>query len=470
MAKLIQILTITLLLLFPASLTAQDNATANIIPGSWMGRISIGAVTLRIIFNISENYTATLDSPDQGAKNIKLGEVSLDQDSLTISASLLMSEYRGKIVNDTLIRGTWIQAGRSYILDLKKLRATFSDTRPQEPIPPFPYSTTEIIFRNENAGIELAGTLTVPSGKGPFPAAVLITGSGAQNRNEELMGHKPFMVIADYLTRNGIAVLRFDDRGVGKSQGNYFASTSADFAGDVSAATRFLKSRDEIIPSAVGLIGHSEGSLIASIVASKYSVAFIVSLAGPGVPGDELIFRQSADISKASGLNEDQISMAQEVNQMLFSILKKEKDNQAAYNKMAESYRRMLGNQQASAEQTELALKQLQSSINPITFTWLRYFILTDPAIFWKKVKCPVLALNGDKDLQVASDLNLASIQKALSSGGNRKTQTMELKDLNHLFQHCKTGLPAEYSQIEETFSPEALKIISDWILSLDLK
>jgi alpha/beta superfamily hydrolase len=277
------------------------------------------------------------------------------------------------------------------------------------------------------------------------------------------------MLIADYLTRNGIAVLRFDDRGVGKSRGNYFASTSADFAGDASAAVKFLKSRDKINPEAVGLIGHSEGSLIASIAANQEDVAFIVSLAGPGVPGDELIYRQSADISRASGLNEDQISMAQEVNQMLFSILKKEKDNQAAYSNMAESYRRMLEKQSASEEQTKQALKQLQSSMNPITFTWLRYFIMTDPAMFWKKVKCPVLALNGDKDLQVASDVNLTSIQKSLNSGGNRKIQTMELKDLNHLFQHCKTGLPAEYSQIEETFSPGALKIISDWILSLDL-
>jgi pimeloyl-ACP methyl ester carboxylesterase len=469
MANLPQILIITSILLFPASLTAQDNVVSNNVQGSWIGRINIGAVTLRIIFNISENYSATLDSPDQGAKDLKLGKVSLNEDSLIIPAPLLMGEYRGKIINDTLISGTWTQAGKSYTLDLSKLKEAFSDIRPQEPIPPFPYSVIEVSFMNEKAGIELAGTLTVPSGIGPFPAAVLITGSGAQNRNEELMGHKPFMLIADYLTRNGIAVLRFDDRGVGKSRGNYFASTSADFAGDASAAVKFLKSRDKINPEAVGLIGHSEGSLIASIAANQEDVAFIVSLAGPGVPGDELIYRQSADISRASGLNEDQISIAQEVNQMLFSILKKEKDNQAAYSIMAESYRRMLEKQSASEEQTKQALKQLQSSMNPITFTWLRYFIMTDPAMFWKKVKCPVLALNGDKDLQVASDVNLTSIQKSLNSGGNRKIQTMELKDLNHLFQHCKTGLPAEYSQIEETFSPGALKIISDWILSLDL-
>ena len=467
-------LIVLFLIVFISPAIAQ-NISVNKITGSWMGKINAGAIPLRIIFNLSlaenDSLAATLDSPDQGVKNIKIGPVVLSENFITITAPLLLGEYSGILKNDTLIEGTWKQAGQSYDLNLLKLRTAFSINRPQEPKPPYPYAEKEVEFSNDKFNIILAGSLTIPQGKGPFPAVIMITGSGAQNRNEEILGHKPFMVITDWLTRKGFAVLRYDDRGIGKSQGNYAAATSADLATDAAAAFSFLKADPDIDPGMIGFIGHSEGGLIAPIVASeKNDVAFIVSLAGPGLSGDRIIFRQSADISRASGLSDEEIKESLSINQKLFPILKKEPDNTKASEKMIASYEEILKKKKTSPEDTEKAIKQLHASLNPASLTWLRYFISTNPADFWKKVKCPVLALNGEKDLQVSADENLPAIEKALKSSGNISVKTMVLPGLNHLFQHCTTGSPSEYSSIEETFSPEALKIISDWISGLKLR
>ena len=451
---------------------AAQNIDKKSVTGSWLGKINTNGVSLRIVFNLSiigaDSLVATLDSPDQGAKNIKLGPVTFDGKSIKISAGALLAEYNGVIQNDTLIDGTWTQAGNTFPLNLTKLKTKFTVNRPQEPRPPFPYITEDVYFTNPKFIITLAGTLTIPKGDGPFPAVILITGSGAQNRNEELMGHKPFWIIADYLTRNGIAVLRYDDRGVGKSQGNYAAATSVDLATDAEAAFNYLKTNSKINPKAIGLIGHSEGGLIAPIVASSNSqISFIVSLAGPGVTGEQIILRQGTDISRALGINEKKIKENLSTNKKLFEVIKKEQDNKKAEEEMTSLYREILEKQKASPEETEKALKAAATSLNAETIPWFRYFISSNPGDFWKKVKCPVLALNGEKDMQVAADENLPAIEKALQSGGNKNIKTIKLAGLNHLFQHCKTGLPAEYGEIEETFSPEALKIISDWILDL---
>jgi alpha-beta hydrolase superfamily lysophospholipase len=321
---------------------------------------------------------------------------------------------------------------------------------------------------NNKFNIQLAGTLTIPAGAGPFKAVILISGSGAQNRNEELLGHKPFLVIADYLSRNGIAVLRYDDRGVGQSQGNYAEATSADLATDAEAAYNFLKNNPKINSREIGLMGHSEGGLIAPIVASSNpGIAFIISLAGPGITGQQIIIRQSQEISRISGISEEKIRKSTATSKKLYAVLRKEKDNKKAEVKILAIYKEMLKKEKSSKEDTEKAVNQLKATFGAQTYTWFRYFIITDPAIFWKKVKCPVLALNGEKDLQVAADENLPAIEKALKSSGNNSVKTIQLPGLNHLFQHCKTGLPSEYSEIEETFSPEALKIIDDWILVL---
>ena len=455
-----------------SSLSAQNFINRKTLPGSWLGKISTNGIDLRLVFNlkfnVKDSLSATLDSPDQGAKNIPLGGVALVDKKLTIKAPMLMGEYKGTITGDSTIDGTWTQRGATYTVNLKKLKTAFIVSRPQEPKPPFPYTSEDVTFTNDKFNIKLSGTLTLPSGKGPFKAVIMITGSGAQNRNEEFMGHKPFLVIADYLSRNGIAVLRYDDRGVGGSQGNYSEATSEDLATDAEAAFNFLKTNPKINEKEIGLMGHSEGGLIAPIVAaSNPDIGFIVSLAGPGVTGQQIIIRQSEDISKLSGVSEHQIKESTEALKKRFAILRKEKDNKKAELKIIALYKENLEKNKTSNEETEKAVNVFKEQFGADSYTWFRYFIMTDPSIFWKKVDCPVLALNGEKDLQVSAKENLPAIEKALKSSGNKSVKTVKLPELNHLFQHSKTGLPAEYSSIEETFSPDALKIISDWILAL---
>jgi uncharacterized protein len=472
MKKIVLLTLLLIMIMLTNSLSAQITIYKNILPGSWLGKISTNGIDLRLVFNLKLNdkdsLIATADSPDQGAKNIPLGKIILKDEKLTIQAPMLMGEYNGTITGDSTIVGTWTQRGASFSVNLKKLKTAFTVNRPQEPKPPFPYTAEEVTFPNNKFNIKLAGTLTMPAGKGPFKVAILITGSGAQNRNEELMGHKPFLVIADYLSRNGIAVLRYDDRGTGQSQGNYAEANSADLATDAEAAYNFLKNNPKINSREIGLIGHSEGGLIAPIVASSNpGIAFIVSLSGPGVTGQQIIIRQSQEISRISGVSEEKIRKSTETNKKLYAVLRKENDNKKAEVKILALYKEILEKEKSSKEDTEKAVDQLKVTFGAPIYTWFRYFIVTDPAIFWKKVICPVLALNGEKDLQVSAKENLPAIEKALKSSGNESVKSVKLPGLNHLFQHCKTGLPAEYSSIEETFSPEALKIISDWILAL---
>jgi hypothetical protein len=465
------ILTFLITYILTNALSAQNTAKDH-LPGSWLGKIQAGSVELRVIFNLSlvekDSLIATLDSPDQGAKNIKLGKVTFIGESIKILAPALAGEYNGTFKSDSTFEGTWKQGGNSMPLNLKKLNAPLTINRPQEPKPPFPYTSEDVTFTNEKFNIKLAATLTIPSGSGPFKAVIMITGSGAQNRNEELMGHKPFLIISDFLTRSGIAVLRYDDRGVGGSEGKYSEATSADLATDAEAAFNFLRNNPKINPKMIGLIGHSEGGLIAPIVASaNHSIGFIVSLAGPGVNGEQIILRQTQDISRLSGISESDINESTKTNRELYAILKKEKNNKEAEIKIMDCYKKILEKKNTSEEDLKKAVNQLRQTFGSNSYTWLRYFIMTNPASLWKQVKCPVLALNGDKDQQVAADENIPAIEKALKSGGNKSSMTAIIPGLNHLFQHCKTGSPSEYATIEETFSTDALEIISDWILKL---
>jgi uncharacterized protein len=461
-----------LLIIIALPVSAQKPVDKQLLTGSWLGNLEAGGLTLRIVYKIKLNdrdsLIASMDSPDQGASNIPLGRVIARNDSLIILAPLLMGNYKGLIKSDTLINGTWTQRGNKYPMDIKKISKPFVISRPQEPKAPFPYKTEEVTFPNNKFNITLSGTLTMPEGSGPFPAVIMITGSGPQNRDEALMGHKPFLVIADWLTRNGIAVLRYDDRGVGKSQGSYGNATSADLATDAQSAFYFMKEHAAINPAMIGLIGHSEGGLIAPIVASiEPAVGFIVSLSGPGVNGEKIILRQSADISRLSGISEEKIIETNDINRQLYEAVKSESDDFKAEAKVLDIYRKILTADKLPADQVEQAAGKLQGSFGASTYPWFRYFISTEPSEYWKQVKCPVLALNGDKDLQVAADENLPAIEKAVKAGGNMKVKTVVMPGLNHLFQHAGTGLPAEYGRIDETFSPEALWIISDWILGL---
>jgi len=330
-----------------------------------------------------------------------------------------------------------------------------------------PYTEEELVYENKEAGITLAGTLTLPSGDTPFPVVLLITGSGPHDRNETIFNHRPFLVLADYLTRQGIAVLRVDDRGMGKSTGDFFQATSEDFAFDVLAGIEYLKTRKEINPKQIGLIGHSEGGLIAPMVAVKSpDVAFIVLMAGAGLTGEEILYLQGALISRAMGVSEEKIAKNRQTNEKICSFIKEETDEKiikewlrqrfvAGWEKMSEEEKKAIGDPE------EYLKAQLQCLFSP----WVRFFLTYDPKPTLMKVKCPVLVINGEKDLQVPPKENLSAIEKALKAGGNKNFTIKELPGLNHLFQTAQTGLPSEYAKIEETISPDALKIIGDWIL-----
>jgi pimeloyl-ACP methyl ester carboxylesterase len=451
------------------TISAQAQRQLSQLEGSWAGKIDISGTAFRMIFNLTmteaDTIKATVDSPDQGAMDIPLGRVTLTGDTISIEGPILKGQYHGVITSDSTITGTWTQLGSQFPVDLKRGGPPVVYNRPQEPKPPYPYREEDVVFRNNTENFDLAGTLTLPEGEGPFPAAVLITGSGQEDRDETIFGHKPFKVIADYLTRNGIAVLRYDDRGMGGSKGSLNNVTSMNFAGDAAAAVAYLTTRPEINPGKIGLIGHSEGGLIAPIVASKNpDIAFIVSLAGPGVRGKELLLKQTRDILEVSGTPENEVKEAMSTNNKLYDMVIANPDQRSFAKQALEWYGKELDSKDLTPEKRKEKMAAFAQAIVQLNNAWMRYFISTDPAIFWREVKCPVLALNGEKDLQVNYEQNLPAIRNALKQGGNKKVRTVALPELNHLFQHCTTGNPSEYVNIEETFSPGALNIMADWI------
>lgn len=448
---------------------SQKNFEQNDLTGSWLGKLKVQAIELRLVFNISQDTTgmirATLDSPDQGAKGIKMGDVSFDSGKLKINAPALMAYYEGEMLQADSIMGIWNQGGQSFNLALQKQKGEFSIKRFQEPQPPFPYDVEEVKFKNEHAGHTLAGTLTIPKGDGLFPAVILISGSGSQNRNEELMGHKPFWVIADYLTREGIAVLRYDDQGVAGSGGSQANTNSEDYSFDAEAAFKFLQSDKRMNPKAIGLAGHSEGGLIAPMVASRNSEpGFIISLAGPAIRGKELLLLQSQVIKRAMGMEEVQIEKDQEQSAKMFDIIMNEEDNEKAQQAIIELYTLAFKNEGKNGKEIEGIAENLKQNLPIAAYHWMRYFLKTDPADFLAKIKCPVLVLNGSKDVQVPSKQNLDAYERIFKKYRVKDCTLIELENHNHLFQHCTTGLPAEYSIIEETFSPKALEEMVFWI------
>jgi hypothetical protein len=324
--------------------------------------------------------------------------------------------------------------------------------RPQLPKPPYPYRSLEVGYDNPAGHNHLAGTLTVPPGAGPFPAALLITGSGLQDRDETVAGHKPFLVLADYLTRRGIAVLRVDDRTMGGSTGDVVHATSANFATDVEAGVAFLKTRPEIDARKIGLIGHSEGGMIAPMVAvADPDVAWIVLMAGPGIPGDKLLVEQGRLIALAMGVAPDIVARNGALNAKVYAAIKNSKDASEAHDR-AKALLIAAGLSDAAAE----------AAVGPASSDWFRFFFNYDPAPTLSKVRVPILAIDGSLDLQVPPAEDLAAIKAATAA--NPDVMTQELPGLNHLFQTAKTGAPSEYQTIEETFSPAALKVIGDWI------
>lgn len=454
---------LVLVSLFTISTFAQD------ITGEWFGLLKTPANQLSIVLKISKldtGYSATLDSPDQGANGIQVTATNFGDNELRFSIAGAKIEYEGILGKDKIIRGNFKQGIYTFPLDFSREKTEKEKLkRPQEPLKPYPYNSEDITFENKKEAVTLAGTFTFPKKMGTFPAVVLISGSGPQNRDEELLGHKPFLVLSDYLTRNGIAVLRFDDRGTGASKGDFKKATTQNFATDVEAAVNYLKTRKEINKTKIGLIGHSEGGIIAPIVATtSKDIHFIVLLAGTGIPGDQLLLLQQGLIKKASGINDDEVKLSQDFNQGLFEIVKNAA-NETALKIETEKYLREKLSAMPDSEKSGMSDSDFIKSIeNQLLMPWMQYFIKYDPQPVLEKIKIPVLALNGEKDLQVPPKENLEAIKNALAKGGNKKVTIKELPGLNHLFQQATTGAPSEYVTIEQTFSPIALEEIQKWI------
>ena len=458
------------ILMSAPSVVAQIS-TGN-VEGNWLATLEAGAVKLRIVLKIEKSansYSAKFDSLDQGAADLPIDSIALDGKKLSFSAAKFGLNYEGTL-NDAgdEISGTFKQGAGATALVFKRVAEVPKLNRPQDPKKPYPYDEEEVSYRNEKDKVKIAGTLTVPRGGGQYPAVLLITGSGSQDRNETIAGHRPFLVLADHLTRNGIAVLRVDDRGVGGTDSGSLSVTSENYAEDVLAGVNFLKQRKEIDPKRIGLIGHSEGGMIAPMVAARSNdVSFIVLLAGLGQRGEDVIYTQTELIQTAQGTHVDTtrhtIALAKKIN----SIVKSETDEtriEQRINEEIAAYRGTLGDlQRKLLEPAEATVKAFM----PMYKTpWYRYFIMFDPLPVLKNVKVPVLALNGELDLQVSWKENLELIGAGLKAGGNEHVTTKAFPKLNHLFQTSRTGLISEYGQIEETMSPEVLQTISDWIVS----
>ena len=440
------------------------------ITGPWNGLLDVMGTELTIVFNISESddgLTATLDSPDQGAFGIPVSSVSFEDNKLTMEISGIAASYEGTLA-DGVITGNYMQSGATFELNLTQEELEKKEVvRPQVPEEPYPYYTEEVTFENTAAGVTLAGTLTLPDAEGVYPVVVLISGSGPQNRDEELLDHRPFLILADHLTRNGIGVLRYDDRGTAESTGNFSAATSEDFAQDAMSAVSYLKTRKDINHDKIGLAGHSEGGLIAPMVAVESpDVAFIALLAGPGMNGAEIIIAQSELISRAAGTDEELLARDIEATRHVMDLILEDSDD---YD-LVDSLNRYLINEMRENPDPRipegLDIETLAAQqVGQLTSTWMLYFLRYDPVPTLEKVKCPVLAINGELDLQVPAVDNLNAIAKALEQGGNENVTVQMLPGLNHLFQECETGSPDEYGKIEQTFSPVALNVISNWIL-----
>ena len=433
------------------------------VEGLWQGAVETHGMRLRFQLHVSHDpegqLIAALDSLDQGVSGLPANRVTLKDSTFHFEIPAVAGVFEGSLnAAKNSLGGTWSQTGAdSLTLELKRSDQTLELRRPQNPVKPFPYIEQEVSFESPGTGVTLAGTLTLPKGTGPFPGVLLIAGSGPQDRDNSIANHRPFLVIADALTRHGIAVLRYDKRGVGKSTGSTDGATTMDLAADSAAALAYLKSRKEVDPARIGLLGHSEGAIIAPYLAkNSKEVAWLVLLAAPATTGEETLLNQSEMIGRTGGLSDDQLEGSLGFDKAAYALVRQEKDPAALSEKLIKLVKE-------TGLDSALPPAALETQLRMLTSPWFRFFLDYDPAPNLKAVKCPVLALYGQKDLQVPPKANLPLLQKALQETGNTRADVRELPELNHLFQRAYTGTPAEYSAIEETFSPETLKAVADW-------
>lgn len=457
-----------LLLLNPAGIMAASQSIA----GMWVGTLDVQGLQLRVVFHIKDGidgtYTASLDSPDQGSYYLPVDTITFDNNLIHIISIGLGMVVDGEYVSDSnLFNCQFTQGSSEMPLVLKRTDEAPKVNRPQNPVPPFPYKEEEVTFENATAKVKLSGTLTIPETNPPHPAVVMITGSGAQDRDETIFGHKPFWVIADYLSRRGVAVLRYDDRGFGKSTGDFKSATSEDFAGDVRAAVAFLKKRSDIDPGQIGLIGHSEGAIIAPMVAAQNpDISFAVLLAASGVVGEEILYEQMALINRANGVNDSLVNWNLSLQQEFFKILKAEPNTDSARAKIkVMTAEKLLQITPDEIKTLGLTDQELNSQIASFTSPWFKAFLTYDPIPTLQRVECPLLVLFGEFDLQTPAIQNAPPIEQALTESGHKDFTVKILPGMNHLFQTATVGSPRVYGVIPETFSPVALETMNEWIL-----
>ncbi|MBL8812850.1 MAG: alpha/beta hydrolase [Planctomycetaceae bacterium] len=460
---------------FPLSFRKVEKRPEDKPSEIWVGDLSVLFQKLKIQFRVYRKADGSedvrFDSLSQQAGGFKAVRTVKDG-AWTVTVEAVKGTFEGKASADgKSVAGKWSQGGPQLDLILQRSETTpepEKPKRPQTPVPPFPYTATEVKFPSLEEGVVLAGTLTVPKTPKPasgFPAAILISGSGPQDRDETLLDHKPFAVIADALTRRGICVLRFDDRGTAESTGDFAKATSENFASDVEGAIRFLKTQKGVNAKQIGLIGHSEGGLIAPMVSVRNSdVAWIVLLAGPAVNGAEILKSQGRLIAQAEGITDTSVLDAQTKSQdVLISLVLQ--NPKASAEELLPKAMEQLADMAPKEESKQAEFKaELTGGLKELSSPWFRFFLVHDPGAVLEKVTCPVLALNGEKDTQVDPKLNLPRLRDALKKAGNDSSAVEEIPGVNHLFQTCRTGGVSEYNTIEETVAPAVLTKVADWI------
>lgn len=445
-----------------AMAAVEQQAEAADLTGRYEGALRIGETSLSLVVRVSQGpdgLIAVMDSPAQGATDMPINGLSEAGGTVRFSIPSVGGRFEGvRSADGSTWTGAWSQGGGSLPLILTRVAATAevsapaAPSRPQTPVPPFPYLAEAVTFANRGAGITLAGTLTKPEGQGPFPAVILLTGSGAQDRDETIFDHKPFAVWADALTRRGVAVLRYDDRGVGGSGGGSRDETTADFAGDARAAMDYLALRPDIDASRIGLMGHSEGGSTALIAASEGApAAFVVMIAGPALSGAALLPEQYARITSAAGASPEQVTEVRRVRAALMDAAVRNRTDSAATAREVEAILTAEGAPEATRRQEAAALSS----------GWYRYFAAYDPGPALGGLRAPLLALYGGKDLNVPADLN-GSVVTRLKPDAT----VVVLPGLNHLMQHAQTGLGTEYGTITETLAPEAIATVVEWVVA----
>jgi len=447
---------------FLLTIVLSSVALSQDITGDWQGELKFQGNALGINFHINKTengFASTMDVPLQGVEGYKSDATTYIDSLLTIQIKELGIQYQGKLALKDTIVGNFSQNGMSFKLNLK--RGNNLPNRPQEPKPPYDYVIKEVSYKSTTDDVVLAGTLSLPKGDGPFPAVMLLSGSGPQDRNSSIFGHKPFLLLAHELTQSGIAVLRFDERGVGESGGRTSEMTMATQMGDAQAGINYLLSNNQINRTKIGLLGHSLGGILAPKLAIENDIDFLVLLAAPGVNGDAMMLKQRKDLLKLRGATDKQIEGTNGMLASLYSELRKSSLED-------EALKTELQKKLAVKYETTLPVKELNEMVNSIVDNEeLMAILKSSPANYFQKVSCPVLALNGSKDFQVSAKENLAAIEKALSDGGNTAIETHELESLNHLFQDSDTGDISEYQLIEQTMSPEVLRLITEWVSNI---